>query len=124
MKARKKFLQTAILIFIMIFLLIALVDSYCKAEPFLVYDPNPPIEIYEVEIDGGTPIQVPPAMISEQDYQLVYDLVDLPVGAHQIRARAKYVDWGWNAWSEPFNINRPGPLENPQITTNPQLPLQ
>jgi hypothetical protein len=122
MRARKSFLQAAILFFIMAFLLIALVDSWCRAEPFLVYDPNPPIEVYEVRIDDGEAIQVPPAMISEQDYQLVYDLVDLPVGAHQIRARAKYVDWGWVEWSEPFNISRPGPLENPQITTNPQLP--
>lgn len=117
---RKKFLRMAIIWLIMGFLLIALIDSYCRAEPYIVYAPTIKILKYEVEVNGDVS-EVAPNVVGE-NMQLVYDLKDLPVGANVIRARAQFEVWGWVPWSEPFTVIRPSALENPQVVTNPQLP--
>ena len=104
-------------------MLICLVDSYCRAEPFLVYSPTVKVMGYQLEIDGEV-MDIPPVqqIPDGKSDQLIYDLVLLEVGAHVVRARAQFENWGWVEWSEPFTIIRPAPLDNPQIVTNPPLP--
>lgn len=118
---RNKFLKVAIIWFIMCFLLIALVDSYCRAEPYLVYSPTIRVVGYQLDLDGEV-IDVEPTLTPAGTYQLIYDLSAIEEGAHTVRARAQFELWGWVPWSESFSIMRPARMQGPQITTNPQLP--
>ena len=116
-----KKLEQFMIYFAIIVLTLALLDSYVNAEPYLVYSPNIKVIGYQVEVNGEVS-NIDPNVLTENSMQLVYDLVDLPVGANLIRARAQFEHWGWCEWSEPYTVIRPSRLENPQITTNPQLP--
>lgn len=112
--------EKIILYVIMLILAYCLFDSITHAEPYLAYDPNDflSIESYQVELNG-TIIDVKPSAVNDKA-RLIYDLIDIPVGANSIRARAKFKFWPWTEWSEPYIVIRPSPLANPQIISNPQ----
>lgn len=105
------------------FLLLALIDSFARAEPYFICSPNDFLEVtaYQVELNGQI-VNVDPSVINENRQQLVYDLIDIPVGASAIRARMKTKFWPWTEWSEPFTVIRPSPLTNPQIVSAPPSP--
>lgn len=111
-------LKTVLIMAMVIIMLLLLLEAWCRAEPYLIYNPTIVIEKYEVELNGEVE-EVAPNVINDNSMQLVYDLKDIPVGANNIRARALFKNWGWCPWSVPFQIIRPGTLENPQVTTNP-----
>lgn len=91
-----------------------------NAEPFLVYNPTVNIIRYQVDVNGSVE-DLEPNVIDggTLPHQLVYDLANIPPGVNTVRARALFDVWGWCPWSEPFIINRPLPLTNPQVVTNP-----
>lgn len=62
--------------------------------PFLITNPSPGVEKYEVDIDGTV---VVPEMPAQADGSLKLDLnpFTLPDGAHRIQVRAGNV-WGWS----------------------------
>lgn len=119
---RDYLIKTILVMVMVITMILLLIDAYCSADPFLVYDPTINILGYEVEINGEVSA-VAPNVVGD-NMQLVYDLKDLPEGENKIRARAQFELWGWNEWSSEYIVVRPSQLQNPQITTNPQSPLQ
>lgn len=109
---------------IMAFMLVALIDSYARSEPYAVYKPDPPVPkviAYQLEINGEFQ-DITPNVVNDGT-QLVYDLKDVPVGANIIRARAQYEHWGWVEWSDPFTVLRPSRMEAPTIMSNPPPPF-
>lgn len=117
MNKRSRRIWNTFYVAVMIILMLALFDSLARSEPYLMYNPTVKILKYEVEVNGEV-LEVQPNIVNDQ-MQLVYDLENLPVGASAIRARAQFELWGWCEWSEPYTVIRPGPLQNPQIVTNP-----
>ena len=116
---RKERIKNLLYVAAMVILFVALLDSWARSEPYLVYNPTLVVELYQVEVDGSI-IDVEPTLLSDGNYQLVFDLDVLTVGSHAVRARARYKNWGWVPWSDIYNIIRPSRLENPQIQSDPQ----
>lgn len=111
--------EKIILYAVMLFLTYCLFADITKADPYLTYDPTDflKVEAYQIELNGKI-IDVSPVAVNKQ-YQLIYDLIDIPIGANSIRARAKFEFWEWTEWTEPYVVIRPGPLSNPKIIQTP-----
>lgn len=114
-------LEQLLIVIAIILLSLCLFDSICRSEPYLVYSPTLVVKMYQIEIDGIVS-DVRPTQLADGQYQLIYDLNNLSVGSHAIRARAEYEQWGYVDWSEVYNVIRPSKLENPQIVLSPPLP--
>ena len=92
------------LIFLIFLILLFVAPAF--GAPFLVSDPSPDgATSYQVEIDGV-------ATEAFQGNTVHYDLVNMTIGQHTIRAKFISV-WGESEWSAPFPLTRPGPSSAP-----------
>ena len=90
-------------------LAIVLFAASAMASPYLVCDPQPNAEGYNMLVNG-----VEVSVLAEQvgdEVRLHYDLADVPVGNNEFSVRA-YNMWGESA-SVPFNFVRPADVTSP-----------
>ena len=94
-------------------IMILVVANICLASPYLVCDPQPGVNWYEV---SGLPSSIPASNVpidSTGKYGFILDLASLPAGSYTVTAKACSEFWGCSPSSNPFTFTRPSQFTSP-----------